>query len=105
MARIQFNVLDIARGTGNEGEYYNHIDSMYRETCEVVKFKGNGWRNVNFWGVLSLMGLVCGTFIVSLRTERGDLWLTVGIRSVVMSFRTASWLVITNKTAVSRSLK
>lgn len=105
LARIQFNVLDIARGTGNQGEDYKDIDPMYRGICKMVKFKSNGWRNVNFWGLLSLLGLVCGTSVASLRTEHGDVWLMVGIRSVVLSFRTVCWLAKSSATAVPRSFK
>ena len=105
LAKIQLNVLDIARGTGNQGDDYQDMDPMYRGICGMVKFKSNGWRNVNFWGLLSLLGLVCGIFAASLRTEYGDLWLTVGLRGAVLSFQTACRLAISCATASSRSFR
>ena len=106
LAKIQFNVLDIARGTGNQGEDYKDIDPMYRGICGIVKFKSNGWRNVNFWGLFSLPGLVCGIFVASLRTEvDGDLWLTMGMKKVLASFETAVRLAILATAAIFSSFK
>lgn len=103
LATIQFNVLDIARGTGNQQEDYEYINPQDRGICATVKFKSNGWSKVNFWGLLSLLGLVGGIFLASLRTEEsGDLWLTVGMRWAVVSFRTVCRLAILGAAEISR---
>ena len=78
LARIQFNILDIARGTGNKGEDFAQLNPKYRGICRMVKFRSNGWLNVNLWGLLSLAGLVYVTFIGSLIVEDGDLWQILG---------------------------
>ena len=89
LARIQFNVLDIARGTGNHGRDYEGIDPGYKGICQIVKFRSTGWRNVNVWGFLSLLGLVGATFVASVKTEEGNLWLMLGVRSLPQWWWTA----------------
>ena len=106
LAKIQFTALDIARGTGNKLEDYEGIRPADRGICSAVKFKSNGWRNVNFWGLLSLLVLICAIFLASLRTEAShELWLTVGMSWIIMTLGTAYQLVLFSGAYILRFLE
>ena len=65
LARIQLGLLGIVRsGNGTENhtnkEDYEGIPPAYQAICELGKFKTTGWRKVNTWGFLGLLGLAAG---------------------------------------------
>lgn len=74
---------------------FQDIVTIDRRLCEMVKFRSNGWRNVNFWGFMGLVGLICGIFLGSVTDEElGDLWLTVGVTGMFVGLERASHPVV-----------
>ena len=81
LARIQFNVLAISRGSDNERDCHSRpIPPQLRGLCCMTKFKSVGWRNVSVWGLFGLLFFSAGVSLASVKTETEELWLVVGTR-------------------------
>lgn len=80
LANIQVSLLDIVHGTLNEGEDFQNIPSNYQGMCQMLKYRTVGWRNVSASGFWGLLVLAAGVSIASVRTEKEELWLLIGIR-------------------------
>lgn len=100
LAKMQFNVLDIVRGTDNkrEEDFYG-IPPEFRGMCKMGKFKSIGWQNVSFWGLFGLLFFAGAISLASIQTEKGEFWLVIG---VVLIYRALLW-VIDQLRAVSRA--
>lgn len=91
LAKMQFNVLDIVRGTDNkrEEDFYG-IPPEFRGMCKMAKFKSIGWQNVSFWGLLGLLFFAGAISLASIQTEKGEFWLVIG---VVLIYRALLWVI------------
>ena len=90
LARIQFTVLAMTRGSSN---YYLYdpkpIPPQLRGLCSMAKFKSVGWRNVSVWGLFGLLFFSAGVCLASVKTETEELWLVVGTRHAYYILRWA----------------
>ena len=81
LAYMQQTVLDFARGRDHRlvaNDSNGEVPENHGELCQMVKFPVVGWRNVNVWGFLALMGLSAAIALSSVKTEDERLWLCVG---------------------------
>lgn len=82
LALIQLNILTIVRGTENTGPDFDGIPPAYRGICNLGKFRTVGWRNVSVVGFFGLLLLALAVTLASIRTQEGDLWITVGLKAL-----------------------
>jgi hypothetical protein len=77
LARLQLNVVDLARGfrVPSNAPQYNALDdegmrAQYGAACDIIKIEGVGWKNISFFWFVTLLTL---SVVLSVGTiEIGD---------------------------------
>ena len=64
LARLQLNVVDLARGfrVPSNAPQYNALDdegmrAQYGAACDIIKIEGVGWKNISFFWFVTLLTL------------------------------------------------
>ena len=71
LARIQGDVLDLARGVGKDRPYArNYLIEENMPLCRVVKFQSVGWKNISLFWLITLPTISLLLWVLTIEVEK-----------------------------------
>ncbi|KAH7416802.1 hypothetical protein BKA64DRAFT_277695 [Cadophora sp. MPI-SDFR-AT-0126] len=73
LARMQLNVFDVVRGSASSFRgYRDSLPAEHRGLCTMIKIKGSGIKNINFYALLGTILAVAMVWAISRRIDSGS---------------------------------